>query len=222
MSRLTKLIKLPKLTNKPQTMNHKPLIIQNKPNFRRARMNLNFYSTKDYENENHPQAPKKQTQSNPISPTPKEVKQKSNAGCQRSDICLLPSVFCLLSSAFCFLSSAFCFLSSVFCLLPSAFCFLSSVHGRLLINPMLLLYKPGNVQYYSRRKGRCSSMVEHSFRKAEVEGPTPSIGFMNLNEKYNSLQQIIKELAKVVVAYCRAYSIFVPEHNRCLKNCCVS
>ena len=65
-------------------------------------------------------------------------------------------------------------------------------------------------------------MVEHSFRKAEVEGPTPSIGFMNLNEKYNSLQQIIKELGEVVMAYCRAYSIFVREHNRCLKNCCVS
>ena len=47
---------------------------------------------------------------------------------------------------------------------------------RLLISPMLPLYKPANVQYYSRRKGRCSSMVEHSFRKAGVEGPTPSIG----------------------------------------------
>jgi len=27
-------------------------IMQNKPNFRKARMNLNFYSTKDYENDN--------------------------------------------------------------------------------------------------------------------------------------------------------------------------
>ena len=44
-------------------------------------------------------------------------------------------------------------------------------------------------------------MVEHSFRKAGVEGPTPSIGFVNLKEKYNSLQKIIKELGKVVVAY---------------------
>ncbi len=34
----------------------------------------------------HPQAPKKQTQTNPISPTPKGVKQKSDAGFQRSDI----------------------------------------------------------------------------------------------------------------------------------------
>ncbi len=44
-------------------------------------------------------------------------------------------------------------------------------------------------------------MVEHSFRKAGVEGSTPSIGFMNLKERYNSLQTILKELGKVVVAY---------------------
>jgi uncharacterized protein len=44
-------------------------------------------------------------------------------------------------------------------------------------------------------------MVEHSFRKAEVEGPSPSIGCVNLQEKYNSLQQILKKLGKVVVAY---------------------
>ena len=36
--------------------------------------------------------------------------------------------------------------------------------------------KPDNDRYYGRRKCRCSSMVEHSFRKAEVEGSTPSIG----------------------------------------------
>ncbi len=46
-----------------------------------------------------PSGPKKQTQTNPISPTPKGVKQKSDAGFQRLDICLLPSVFCLLSMA---------------------------------------------------------------------------------------------------------------------------
>ncbi|GAG09883.1 unnamed protein product, partial [marine sediment metagenome] len=44
-------------------------------------------------------------------------------------------------------------------------------------------------------------MAEHSFRKAEVVGPTPTIGYMNLQDKYNSLQQILKELGKVVVAY---------------------
>jgi hypothetical protein len=47
---------------------------------------------------NHLQAPKKQTQTKPISPTPKGVKQKSDAGFQRSDICLLSSAFCFLSS----------------------------------------------------------------------------------------------------------------------------
>jgi hypothetical protein len=47
---------------------------------------------------------------------------------------------------------------------------------RLLIYPMSPLYKPHNVQYYSWYNRRCSSMVEHSFRKAGVEGPTPSIG----------------------------------------------
>ena len=44
---------------------------------------------------------------------------------------------------------------------------------------MKTLYKPGNNRYYIRHISRCSSMVEHSFRKAGVEGPTPSIGFMN-------------------------------------------
>ncbi len=44
-------------------------------------------------------------------------------------------------------------------------------------------------------------MVEHSFRKAGVVGPNPSIGCVNLQEKYNSLEQILKKLGKVVVAY---------------------
>ena len=44
-------------------------------------------------------------------------------------------------------------------------------------------------------------MVEHSFRKAEVEGSTPSVGFMCIEKKYNSLQQILRSLGKVVVAY---------------------
>ena len=41
--------------------------MQNKPNFRKAKMNLNFYSTKDYENQGRLRTPAKQTQSNPIS-----------------------------------------------------------------------------------------------------------------------------------------------------------
>jgi len=42
--------------------------MQNKPNFRKAKMKLNFYLTKDYENQARRQTPGKQTQSNPISP----------------------------------------------------------------------------------------------------------------------------------------------------------
>ncbi len=52
---------------------------------------------------------------------------------------------------------------------------------RLLISTMLPLSKPGNDRYHSRRIGRCSSTVEHSFRKAGVEGPNPSIGFMTMH-----------------------------------------
>ena len=44
-------------------------------------------------------------------------------------------------------------------------------------------------------------MVERSFRKAEVVGSTPTIGCRNLQDKYNSLQEILKEMGKVVVAY---------------------
>ena len=40
------------------------------------------------------------------------------------------------------------------------------------------LYKRGVFSYYIV-PCRCSSMVEHGFRKAGVEGSTPSIGFMN-------------------------------------------
>ena len=60
----------------------------------------------------------------------------SLTGCRKSDVRLsvlysLPSVLCLLFSVFCFLSSVFC-------------------SRRLLIDPMLPLYKLSNVQYYSR------------------------------------------------------------------------
>ncbi len=47
---------------------------------------------------NHLTARKKQTQTKPISPFPKGVKQKSDAGCQRSDIYLLSSALCPLFS----------------------------------------------------------------------------------------------------------------------------
>jgi len=41
--------------------------MQNKPNFRKATMKLNFYSTKHYENKPRLRTPGKQTQTNPIS-----------------------------------------------------------------------------------------------------------------------------------------------------------
>ena len=41
--------------------------MQNKPNFRKAKMKLSFYSTKGYENKPRPRTQGKQTQSNPIS-----------------------------------------------------------------------------------------------------------------------------------------------------------
>jgi len=41
--------------------------MQNKPNFRKAKMNENLFVTKDYENKPCLRAPAKQTQSNPIS-----------------------------------------------------------------------------------------------------------------------------------------------------------
>jgi uncharacterized protein len=63
------------------------------------------------------------------------------------------------------------------------------------------VYKPGDDQYHIQHIGLCSSMAEHGFRKAGAEGSSPSIGFMNLQDKYNSLQQILKELGGVVVAY---------------------
>ena len=47
-----------------------------------------------------------QTQSNPILPTPKGVKQKSVAGSQRSVICLLPSVFAVRHLVDCLLYMA--------------------------------------------------------------------------------------------------------------------
>ncbi len=53
------------------------------------------------------------------------------------------------------------------------------------------VYKPGNVQYYNRHIRRCSSMVEHSFRKAGVVGSNPSIGCVRLlSPSCNWLQNI--------------------------------
>jgi hypothetical protein len=50
-----------------QLVNHELIIMQNKANFGKAKMKLNFYSTKDYENQPRLPARVKQTQSKPIS-----------------------------------------------------------------------------------------------------------------------------------------------------------
>ncbi len=56
--------------------------------------------------------------------------------------------------------------------------------GGLLINGIKALYKATIWRYYARHKCRCSSMVEHSFRKAGVEGSTPSIGcYLSIGRK---------------------------------------
>ena len=52
----------------------------------------------------------------------------------------------------------------------------NSAVSKELITTILPLYKTTCHQYYTRSYRRCSSMEEHSFRKAEVEGSTPSIG----------------------------------------------
>jgi uncharacterized protein len=44
-------------------------------------------------------------------------------------------------------------------------------------------------------------MVERIFRKDEVEGSTPSIGLMHIQEKYDQLQKSLKSLQKVAIAY---------------------
>ena len=62
------------------------------------------------------------------------------------------------------------------------------------------LYKT-TPNYYHRPNRRCSSTVERSFRKAEVVGPIPTIGSVDLREKYNSLEKILSDLQKVVLAY---------------------
>ena len=80
-------------------------------------------------------------------------------------------------------------LSPVFCILPPVSCLMTA------------LYKPPKKRYYTPHKRRCSSTVEHSFRKAEVVGSIPTIGCVGLQQKYQSLQKILKELGNVIVAF---------------------
>jgi hypothetical protein len=74
--------------------------------------------------------------------------------------------------------------NSVSCILPPVVLERSgnpALDGSSEFCPMNPLYKTPNIQYHNRRIRRCSSMVEHSFRKAGVEGSTPSIGCFYLD-----------------------------------------
>jgi len=64
--------------------------MQNKPNFRKAKMKLNFYSAKGYENEPPLRTPRKQTQSNPtcselVEPISKGATMPLCGGANKSD-----------------------------------------------------------------------------------------------------------------------------------------
>jgi len=52
--------------------------MQNKPNFRKAKMNLSFYSTMDYENKRNWTLGKNKPNSNPIKPNLKRAKMNVN------------------------------------------------------------------------------------------------------------------------------------------------
>ena len=66
---------------------------------------------------------------------------------------------------------------------------------RQLIDRIKSLYKPANYQYYNQRECRCSSTVEHSFRKAGVEGSNPSIG-LSSNNIYRLGTNILRRIGK--------------------------
>ena len=56
------------------------LIMQNKPNFRKAKMNLNFYSTEDYENKSNWKLGENKPNTNPIQTQykPNQTQYKAN------------------------------------------------------------------------------------------------------------------------------------------------
>ena len=60
--------------NEPQTMNHEPLIMQNKPNFRKAQMSANAFSQMDYENISDWTLSQNKPNSNPIKPNFQKAK----------------------------------------------------------------------------------------------------------------------------------------------------
>ncbi len=144
---------------------------QFKANFRKGKMDINIYLTKEYENKwlrrvrkNKP----KQTQSQNRS-------QKTEIRSQNLLLC--PHVLC----------SRYDLIDPMLPLYPVrkpalraetvSFTHLTKQPGSNMSDEFSNgVYKPGNDQYYIRHICRCSSMVERSFRKAEVVGPTPTIG----------------------------------------------
>jgi len=54
------------------------LFMQNKPNFRKSQMNVNFYSTKDYENKRNWTLGQNKPNSNPIKPNLKKAQMNAN------------------------------------------------------------------------------------------------------------------------------------------------
>jgi len=55
------------------------LFMQNKPNFRKSQMNVNFYSTKDYENKRNWTLGQNKPNSNPIKPNLRKAKMNVNS-----------------------------------------------------------------------------------------------------------------------------------------------
>jgi uncharacterized protein len=162
--------------------------MQNKPNFRRAKMNASIYSYNDYEGCPGLRFWKNKAKQSQFSNRKTDDRRQKPAPSTSSGQALSEAEGTEFS--------------------PRSFRLRQGYAGqavlcawRLLIGRMKPLCKPGNEQYYSQQIGRCSSTVEHGFRKAGVEGPNPSIGCMNPQEKYNQLRQILKELGRVVVAY---------------------
>ncbi len=123
-------------------------------------MNANDFSQKDYENRSRLRTRKNK---------PKQSQSR-----------IRPSVFRLLSSVFCFMGFLYPVRKPTLWAETVFFAHLVTEPGSN--TPVELsngVYKLINVQYYILHIGRCSSTVEHGFRKAGVVGPIPTIGFVN-------------------------------------------
>ena len=134
------------------------LFSQNRPNLPEAKMSANSYYSKNYEN--LPLWASKSNQACPEHRRMDPISRKKSADTSRNPALSLSLRGVVEGSN----------LSQMPANPPKALA--SNTPAELYDG----LYKPGNDRYYSRLDCRCSSMVEHSFRKAEVEGSTPSIG----------------------------------------------